>query len=142
MLRNENLTLCFVEDLDSPKELFLMVMDYAKRCKKNEWKCFGEAFSPSKITLIIKTEEGDYFGYICSEITEEDDLFVYHGYIKEPLQGSEKLLDDMVSLIQWKYNKRIRNVTIESDMNPRLWKKWGFEVSPTKMYIKKVAEEK
>jgi hypothetical protein len=142
MLRSEDLALCFVEDLESPKELFQMVMDYAKRCKKNEWKCFGEAFSPNKITLIIKEEKGDYFGYICAEITEENDLFVYHGFITEPLQGSDKLLDNMISLIQWKHNRRIRNVMIESDMEPRLWKKWGFEVSPTKIYIKKVSEEK
>src|SRR4030042_1526474 len=102
MLKSEELNLCFIEDLESPKELFSMVMDYAKKCKKDEWKCFGEAFSPSKITVVIKDEEGYDVGYICSEITTEGDLFVHHGYIKEPVLACEKIVDNMVTVLQWK----------------------------------------
>lgn len=141
MLNASDLILKFLQEEPDPEPLTKLVFDYAKQSKKDKWQCFCNVFIEGKITVVIQDPtDKEYIGYACGEITKEDDLFLHHGFLTVPITGRPQLLDNIARMVSDTFNRKINQIVCNSDMNPRLWEKWGYKVSPTKIFVRKIGE--
>jgi len=137
----------FIDELDSPKEIFDMVMEYARITVRSEWECFGEAFSPMRHTLIISEdppnlyrdddEHKKYIGYANIYITTDNDIFFHHGYLVTSQPEGLKIMDAMCHAVQSRTDVELKDVILHSGAKSDLWcRKYDFLVSDEKIYVK------
>jgi hypothetical protein len=139
MWEHDEICFDFVFELDSPKEMFDMVMEYADTSGKGEWDCFGYVFSQHHVTVVMRLKEDGYcVGYISGEFLPQDKLFVHHGYVRSPIKNCDKVLKEITDKINEQYGKIIKEVVINSDKLPRLWARWGFKESNEKIYTRRL----
>lgn len=139
---NYNIRVLMLEDLHSPEDTFIMVMEYAKMTKKNPWKCMGQVFNPNNLTAVLLDLDGLAIGYSSGYITPDDDLFLHHGYCRRPLNEMSKIFDRMC-LTQFKRaGIKPTRVICHSDLPEKLWvKRYGYKVSDEKIFIKNYQKE-
>lgn len=133
-----------VEDLPSPEGVFEMVMDYAKRIKKNPWISFAQAFSPDYMTVVVVDDDGDYAGYYTGHITydPECELFINQGYFKYPIKDAHKIADKISIMMSEKSKTNPVRIVQHSFLSPRLWeKRYGFELSKERIFTKTFPKE-
>jgi hypothetical protein len=128
-----------LENVEDPREFFDLVMAYADKTKRNPWKCLGEVLNSNRYTVIIYEldSDGEYYtpiGYANAYVTDDNDLFIHHGYMDHPSTNNKKLLEDICTMIQEGCEDELNRVIIHSTV--RLWKKYGFEESKEKIYIR------
>lgn len=139
MFKENEIALDFVFDLDSPKEIFQAVMEYADKSGKGEWASFGYAFAQSSTVVVMRLKEDGYIvGYIAGNFLPTNDFFVQHGYVRSPIDGCSRLLERIAQKISLQYDMPIGNMIIHSDKPEKLWEKWGFEVSNEKIFKRNI----
>lgn len=139
MFKQEEIALDFIYDIDSPKVIFDLVMEYAEKSKKREWECFGTVFSQNNVTVVFRLADDGYpIGYLCGHYLPTNDFFVEHGYVRTPVINCNELLNRVGEKIVTNYNMPLGNFIINSDLPEKVWEKWGFMVSNEKIFKKKL----
>jgi len=137
MVKNEDITLKYIEELEDPRLLFQQVMFYADSTNKNPWACMGYVFNQNNHTIVI-CEDKKVIGYISTTVLEDGKLFIHHASCKYGVVDKPKLLDDMIKMIGKKLNHEFPIAIMESDRAQRAWEKWGFSPSKTVLYEREV----
>lgn len=134
---SHDIIVCMLEDLPSPEDIFIMVMEYAKVTRKNPWKCMGQVFNPDNLTAVFLDPGGLAIGYSSGYITPDDDLFLHHGYCRRPLNEMSKIFDRMCFAQFMKAGVKPTRVVCHSDLSEKLWcDRYGYKVSDEKIFVK------
>lgn len=139
MIPITEIVLKFATELESPEELFTMVMDYAKRTGKNKWLEFGMAFAANKGTVIV-THNGKAIGYCNAELCGSD-LFLNHGYLNKRVAHVDVLMEMIFVKFTEKMDVPPSRMVLHADdtrANERLWTRWGFNKSNTIIWEKEM----
>lgn len=137
MIKNEDITLTYLDDLKDPRSLFNTVMLYADSTEKNPWACMAYVFNPAHHTIII-WQGNRVIGYISTEVIEDNQLFIHHAFCKFGVENKPKLLDDMIKLISKKLKYDFPSAVMQSDRPAKAWEKWGFKHSNMIIYEREV----
>lgn len=135
MISSGDIELVLSTSIDDPGDLFWMVMEYAERSGKNKWECFGEAFSPTSLTILLKNKLIDvYCGYCNLNIMDDNTLFFNQGLMLSPIQDPANLMRNIYNKILLCNANAPGKLIIHSALPGKLWKRWGFSESKIKIY--------
>lgn len=145
----DNLRTARLEDLPSPKCIFEMVMDFAKRTNRSSWLCFGQVFSDEYMTVVVAKVNGEaknneYIGYYTGRIIYDPEcsLFIQQGYFKYPIKNALKIADIVAIDMANKSGTNPKQIIQHSSLNPDLWiRRYGFTLSEERIFIKNFPKE-
>jgi len=135
MISSNDIELVLSTSVNTPAELFSMVMEYAERTGKNKWECFGEAFSPMSLSIMFKHKVlGVYIGYCSIKHMDDNTLFFNHGLMLHPVSDPANLMANIHTKILACNMAAPKKLIIHSELPSRLWRNWGFKESKVKIF--------
>jgi hypothetical protein len=129
----------WIYECEDPKEIFAMVMEYAKRTKKSSWKCMGEVFNGENYSAVMRDVfTGEYKGYLNGWINHDGDIFLNHAYLRCEVEYKKGLIYDFHKMVEIKEERPIDKITFITAIPAKLWKRYGFEPSKNTLFERRI----
>jgi len=138
MIPVQEINLIPLDKINSPEMAFVMVMEYAAKTKSDPWREFGIAFSAHTNTILL-VHDNQYIGYCNGEVDRDNNLLLNHGFLRHGVRVDR--VDVLMELIFIRMTDNIvgerpGKMLMHHRGPTRLWERWGFELSPLKIYEK------
>lgn len=135
----QDIVVQWIHELEDPKEMFAMVMEYANRTKKSEWRCMGEVFNGENHSVALRDcITGEFIGYLNGWINHDGDIFLNHAYLRKEVSYKKGLIRDFHKMVEQKEGRQIDMTTFITPLPAKLWKRYGFVPSKNTLFERRV----
>lgn len=138
MSEEQDIIVQWIHELPDPKEMFAMVMEYATKTKKPEWKCMGEVFNGEHYSVAMRGINGEYVGYLNGWLDIDGDIFLNHAFLRHEVSYKKGLIRDYYKMVEERVGRKVGKISFLTPLPAKLWKRYGFTPSKNTIFERRI----